>query len=196
MNCLHQSLRQTLDHGYAHHIQRLMVTGLYACSWRWNPGRFIRGTSPYVDAVEWVELPNTLGMSQYADGGFLASKPYAARALYPADEQLLRRVPISSRRRRPGRMPVPSRLFIGISWSASERWLANPRMVLQVKNLPGLPRRIGQRSGETGGGDLARTGSSTGGRPRRDFESSEDSFEWSCCRRFWPVLLRVWKPSL
>ena len=83
MNCLRQALGQTLEHGYAHHIKRLMVTGLYP---------LLLGVKPqavhawylavYVDAVEWVELPNTLGMSQYGDGGLMASKPYVATGKY------------------------------------------------------------------------------------------------------------------
>ena len=83
LNCLRQTIRQTLEFGYAHHIQRLMVTGLYA---------LLLGVKPqavhawylavYVDAVEWVELPNTLGMSQFGDGGVLASKPYVASGKY------------------------------------------------------------------------------------------------------------------
>ena len=74
MACLKDAITQTLQHGYAHHIQRLMVTGLFA---------LLLGVRPqavhawylgvYVDAVEWVELPNTLGMSQFADGGLLAT---------------------------------------------------------------------------------------------------------------------------
>ena len=83
LNCLAQALRQTLDHGYAHHIQRLMITGNFA---------LIAGIDPhalhqwylaiYVDAFEWVEAPNTIGMSQFADGGLLGSKPYAAGGAY------------------------------------------------------------------------------------------------------------------
>lgn len=83
MACLRDVLNQTFNTGYAHHIQRLMVIGLYT---------LLRGVAPkevhewflsvYVDAVEWVELPNTVGMSQYADGGFLASKPYIASGHY------------------------------------------------------------------------------------------------------------------
>jgi deoxyribodipyrimidine photolyase-related protein len=72
-----------LAHGYAHHIQRLMVTGLYALLLGVEPKQ-VHGwyLGVYVDAVEWVELPNTLGMSQYADGGIMASKPYAATGKY------------------------------------------------------------------------------------------------------------------
>ena len=73
----------TLEHGYAHHIQRLMVTGLFATLLGVRPEAVHEWyLAVYVDAVEWVEAPNTLGMSQYADGGLLASKPYAASGRY------------------------------------------------------------------------------------------------------------------
>ncbi len=83
MRCLSVALKQSLDLGYAHHIQRLMVIGNFAllaglsvtevCEWY---------LAVYVDAFEWVELPNTLGMALHADGGMMASKPYAASGKY------------------------------------------------------------------------------------------------------------------
>lgn len=81
--CLKQTIGQTLDHGYAHHIQRLMVTGLFALLLGVDP-KYIHKwyLGIYVDAVEWVELPNVMGMSQFADGGLMASKPYAATGKY------------------------------------------------------------------------------------------------------------------
>jgi deoxyribodipyrimidine photolyase-related protein len=83
MNCLRHTIRQTLDYGYAHHIQRLMVTGLYALLLGVDPVEVHKWyLAVYVDAVEWVELPNVLGMSQYADGGAMASKPYVATGKY------------------------------------------------------------------------------------------------------------------
>lgn len=83
MHCLHHSIRQTLDYGYAHHIQRLMVTGLFALLLGVNPRAVHEWyLAVYVDAVEWVELPNSLGMSQFADGGVMASKPYVATGKY------------------------------------------------------------------------------------------------------------------
>ncbi|MCE9631222.1 MAG: cryptochrome/photolyase family protein [Planctomycetia bacterium] len=83
MNCLRDALGQTLRHGYAHHIQRLMVTGLFALLLGVTPQEVHRWyLAVYVDAVEWVELPNTLGMSQFADGGVMASKPYCATGAY------------------------------------------------------------------------------------------------------------------
>jgi deoxyribodipyrimidine photolyase-related protein len=83
MACMHDALRQTLDLGYAHHIQRLMVTGLFSMLVGVRP-REIHAwyLAAYVDAVEWVELPNVLGMSQYTDGGKMVSKPYAASGKY------------------------------------------------------------------------------------------------------------------
>ena len=83
MACLRDALHQTLEHGYAHHIQRLMVTGLFALLLGVRP-REVHAwyLAVYVDAVEWVELPNVLGMSQYADGGRMVSKPYAASGNY------------------------------------------------------------------------------------------------------------------
>jgi deoxyribodipyrimidine photolyase-related protein len=81
--CLREAVGQVLDHGYGHHIQRLMVTGLFALLLGVQPRRVHEWyLAMYVDAVEWVEAPNTLGMSQYADGGLLASKPYAASGAY------------------------------------------------------------------------------------------------------------------
>lgn len=83
MACLCASIGQTLEHGYAHHIQRLMVTGLFALLYGVRPMQVHEWyLAVYVDAVEWVELPNTLGMSQYADNGHMASKPYIASGKY------------------------------------------------------------------------------------------------------------------
>jgi deoxyribodipyrimidine photolyase-related protein len=83
MACLKDAITQTLEHGYAHHIQRLMVTGLYALLLGVRPQQVHAWyLAVYVDAVEWVELPNTLGMSQYGDGGLMASKPYVATGKY------------------------------------------------------------------------------------------------------------------
>ncbi|GLQ00238.1 cryptochrome/photolyase family protein [Methylophaga thalassica] len=83
MQCLHQAIKQVLDHGYGHHIQRLMVTGLFALLWQVHPKHIHHWyLGMYVDAVSWVEVPNTIGMSQYADGGIVGSKPYIASGAY------------------------------------------------------------------------------------------------------------------
>jgi deoxyribodipyrimidine photolyase-related protein len=83
MRCLQQSIGQSLDYAYAHHIQRLMVIGNFALLAGLDPQALHRWyLGVYIDAFEWVELPNTLGMSQFADGGLLATKPYVSSAAY------------------------------------------------------------------------------------------------------------------
>ena len=137
MACLAEVLGQTLDYGYAHHIQRLMVTGLYP---------LLLGVQPlavhewylavYVDAVEWVELPNTLGMSQFADGGVMASKPYVASGKY-----LQRMSNYCGRCRYDpakacGEDACP---FTTLYWDFLDRHRRllerNPRMTMQLRNL-------------------------------------------------------------
>ncbi|CUU37254.1 deoxyribodipyrimidine photolyase-related protein [Armatimonadetes bacterium DC] len=83
MACLREVIGQTLRYGFAHHIQRLMVTGLYALLFGVAPKQVHEWyLAVYVDAVEWVELPNVYGMSQFADGGLMSSKPYVASGKY------------------------------------------------------------------------------------------------------------------
>ena len=83
MACMRAAVGQTRDLAYAHHIQRLMVTGNFALLAGVEPGQVHEWyLSVYVDAFEWVEAPNTLGMSQFADGGLLGSKPYVSSGAY------------------------------------------------------------------------------------------------------------------
>jgi deoxyribodipyrimidine photolyase-related protein len=83
MHCVSESLRNTFENGYAHHIQRLMVTGNLALLTGVTPREICDWyLAVYVDAYDWVELPNTLGMVMHADGGYLGSKPYAASGSY------------------------------------------------------------------------------------------------------------------
>jgi deoxyribodipyrimidine photolyase-related protein len=140
MACLADALSQTLQHGYAHHIQRLMVTGLFALMYGVQPQQVHAWyLAVYVDAVEWVELPNTLGMSQYADGGVMASKPYIATGNY-----IKRMSPHCQGCRydpalRSGDQACP---FTTLYWDFllrhQSRLAQNPRMALQVKNLARL----------------------------------------------------------
>jgi len=83
MACLAAAIGQTRREAYAHHIQRLMVTGTFALLAGIDPHALHEWyLAVYIDAFEWVEAPNTIGMSQYADGGLLGSKPYAASGAY------------------------------------------------------------------------------------------------------------------
>jgi deoxyribodipyrimidine photolyase-related protein len=140
MNCLREVIGQTLEFGYAHHIQRLMVTGLFALLLGVRPSEVhVWYLAMYVDAVEWVELPNTLGMSQYADGGVMGSKPYVASGKY------IQRMSnyCEGCRYRPaeatGDLACP---FTTLYWDYLMRnelvLRRNPRMTMQLKNLDRL----------------------------------------------------------
>ena len=83
MRCVAKAVEQTRDEAYAHHIQRLMVTGNFGLLAGVDPHALHEWyLSVYIDAFEWVEAPNTVGMSQFADGGIIASKPYVSSGNY------------------------------------------------------------------------------------------------------------------
>lgn len=83
MVCMKGAIGDTIEHAYSHHIQRLMVTGNFAMLAGIDPAEVCEWyLAVYSDAYEWVELPNTLGMALYGDGGIMASKPYAASGKY------------------------------------------------------------------------------------------------------------------
>ncbi|QLG44309.1 cryptochrome/photolyase family protein [Costertonia aggregata] len=83
MNCLKHSVGQSLNEAYAHHIQRLMIIGNYALLTQIHPDEVDKWyLGVYIDAIEWVEITNTRGMSQFADGGIVATKPYVSSANY------------------------------------------------------------------------------------------------------------------
>ena len=83
MSCLKHSINQSLQYSYAHHIQRLMITGNFALLAGIHPNE-IDGwyLGIYIDALEWVQITNTRGMSQFADGGIVGTKPYVSSATY------------------------------------------------------------------------------------------------------------------
>lgn len=83
MNCLKHSIKQSLDFAYAHHIQRLMITGNFSLLAGVNPEEVDAWyLGIYIDALDWVEITNTRGMSQFADGGIVGTKPYVSSAAY------------------------------------------------------------------------------------------------------------------
>ena len=83
MNCMHQVISGTREHAYAHHIQRLMITGNFALLTGLHPDDVDEWYMVvYADAYEWVEMPNVRGMALHADGGIMGSKPYAASGAY------------------------------------------------------------------------------------------------------------------
>ena len=137
LNCLRQCFGDTLENGYAHHIQRLMVIGNFS---------LLAGLDPravcdwflgiYVDAVEWVELPNTLGMALHADGGIVGTKPYIASGAY------IKRMSnyCAGCRYNPGKRSGEDACpFTLLYWDFlarhREQLGANPRMGLALKNL-------------------------------------------------------------
>jgi len=137
MECVRQAMRNVLDHAYAHHIQRLMVLGLYALLAGVHPYRFHEWhMAMYADAVDWVSLPNTLGMSQHGDGGIVGTKPYCASGAY------IKRMSnhCASCRFKPDRATGPEACpFTTLYWDFLDRhrarFAANGRMDFQMKNL-------------------------------------------------------------
>jgi deoxyribodipyrimidine photolyase-related protein len=142
MACLRDALAQTLRLGYAHHIQRLMVIGLYALLLGVRPHDISAWfLAVYVDAVEWVELPNVIGMSQFADGGLMASKPYIASGKY-IERMSAGRYCAGCRfdpAQRTGERACPYTVLYWDFLLRHEGLLAaNTRTVMQVKNLARL----------------------------------------------------------
>jgi deoxyribodipyrimidine photolyase-related protein len=154
MNCMRQCIGQTLANGYSHHIQRLMVTGMFGITAQIAPQQVCDWyLAVYVDAVEWVELPNTAGMALFADGGRFTSKPYVASGAY------IRRMSNycdgcaydPQTRTGPEACPITT-----LYWNFLDRHEAafanNPRTGLMVKNLqrmtPQERRAVRERASE------------------------------------------------
>ncbi|MNX70663.1 hypothetical protein D3C86_1019340 [compost metagenome] len=139
MACVRHAIQQSLDHAYAHHIQRLMVTGNFALLAGIHPDEVDAWyLGIYVDAIEWVELPNTRGMSQFADGGLMGSKPYASSGAY------LERMGHYCKgchykvkeRSGPDSCPFNS-LYWHFLWRHRERLGSHPRLALPYANWDG-----------------------------------------------------------
>ncbi|MCA9439037.1 MAG: cryptochrome/photolyase family protein, partial [Candidatus Omnitrophica bacterium] len=137
MECLRQSMKQVLDHGYAHHIQRLMVLGLFSMLYGVDPMKFHEWhMAMYLDAIDWVSLPNALGMSQYGDGGIVGSKPYCASANYINKmSNYCKHCPYDPKKI-VGEKACP---FNALYWNFldrhANRFVNNSRMKFQIKNL-------------------------------------------------------------
>jgi deoxyribodipyrimidine photolyase-related protein len=137
MACVHDCMRQVLEHGYTHHIVRLMVFGLLAQLVGVDPRRFHEWhMAMYVDAVDWVSLPNALGMSQYADGGIVGTKPYCATGNY-----LNRMSNYCGRCRYSPKVAIGENAcpFTTLYWDFLDRHyrklLGNARLAFQIRNL-------------------------------------------------------------
>ena len=145
MACMREAVGQTLAHGYAHHIQRLMVTGNLALLARVLPQDVCAWyLAVYVDAVEWAELPNVAGMALYANGGRFTSKPYAASGQYVKRMSNACAGCRYDPARRTGEDACPMTALFWRFLSDHERWLAGkPRTALMAANLARL--REGER---------------------------------------------------
>jgi deoxyribodipyrimidine photolyase-related protein len=143
MRCVGHAVEQSLDHAYAHHIQRLMLTGNFALLAGVDPAEVHRWyLGVYIDAFEWVELPNTIGMSQFADGGLLATKPYVSGAAYiDRMGDYCRDCPYD-RKQRVGDKACP---FNALYWDFFERHRdrmgRNPRIGMVYRTLERMPEQ-------------------------------------------------------
>ncbi len=141
MNCLKQAVGQTLAFGYAHHIHRLMVTGLFSLLFGVDPVEIHKWyLAIYWDAVEWVEMPNVVGMSQFADGGLMGSKPYVASGKYI---QRMSNYCESCRYKPDEAVGENACPFTTLYWDflmRHEKMLSgNTRMRMQLRNLTRIP---------------------------------------------------------
>ncbi len=137
MNCLRKTITQSLETAYAHHIQRLMITGNYALLAQVHPDEVDRWyLGIYADAVEWVQLPNTRGMSQFADGGIVGTKPYVSSANYIHKmSNYCRDCQYDPKKRvGPGACPFNA-LYWNFLHEKREQLSANPRMGMMYRLL-------------------------------------------------------------
>ncbi len=154
MNCMRQCLGQTLDNGYSHHIQRLMVTGMFGVTAQISPQAVCDWyLAVYVDAVEWVELPNTAGMALFANGGRFTSKPYVASGAYVKRMSNYCAGCSYEPETRVGPNACPmTTLYWNFLDQHEADFAANPRTALMVKNLqrmtPELRSQVRERAAD------------------------------------------------
>ena len=143
MNCLRHAIGQSLDTAYAHHIQRLMVIGSFCLTAGVRPQEVERWfLGVYIDAFEWVELPNVIGMSQHADGGFLASKPYCGAAAYVNKMSDYCKGCAYDPKDRLGPLACPLNALYWDFWLRhAERFRNNPRIGMAVRQAIGMDER-------------------------------------------------------
>lgn len=137
MKCMQASLEQSLEYAYAHHIQRLMVIGNFCLLTGIDPDQVDQWyLGIYIDAIEWVEMPNTRGMSQFADGGLIASKPYTASGSYINRMSDYCSKCHYSVKEKVGESACP---FNSLYWTFmdthKERFSSNPRIGMVYRNL-------------------------------------------------------------
>lgn len=137
MRCMRECIGQVLEHGYGHHIQRLMVTGNFALIAGVHPKRVSDWyLGMYVDGVDWVTLPNTLGMSQHADGGVVGTKPYAGAANYIGKMSNYCKGCRYDPKERTGERACPfNTLYWDFLIRHRERFSKNPRVRMIVKGV-------------------------------------------------------------
>jgi len=137
MRCLSQAIRHTIDHAYAHHIERLMVLGLFCLLLGVRPYDVHRWhMSMFWDAIDWVSLPNTLGMSQHGDGGLVGTKPYAAAGNYISRMSDHCRHCRYDPRKSVGEDACPfTTLYCDVLARHKTRFAKNPRMTYPYANL-------------------------------------------------------------
>ena len=137
MNCMKQCIGQTLKNGYSHHIQRLMVTGMFGVTAQISPQAVCDWyLAVYVDAIEWVELPNTAGMALFANGGRFTSKPYVASGAYVKRMSNYCSGCKYEPETRVGANACPmTTLYWNFLDKHEETFGSNPRTALMVKNL-------------------------------------------------------------
>jgi deoxyribodipyrimidine photolyase-related protein len=137
MQCVRQTMTHVLRHGYSHHIHRLMVMGLFALLAGVHPYRFHEWhMAMYTDAIDWVSLPNALGMSQYADGGIVGTKPYCASGQYiNRMSDFCRGCPYDPRKGSGADACPYTTLYWHFLDRHHEHFKDNQRMQLQTRNL-------------------------------------------------------------